>query len=158
MGKYAASVGDATTSTTIGAMIAFTTVADQQAEFVEMSMTGSGITAAADTQHSATWDFTDGGTPATDTAQTPIAFNQLSNVSKFTSVVCNVAPITAEPATIIAPPPVRYGFNQRGGMRWAVPRGEGVFLDNAHANEDGAFRVDSVAAGKIDTHVHWWEP
>jgi hypothetical protein len=35
--------------------------------------------------------------------------------------------MTAEPTTYATVFPVLSAFNQRGGMRWGVPRGEGVF-------------------------------
>ena len=158
MGKFASSVKNATTSTTVGAMIAINGVSKAHLEFVEMTMTGSGTAAPADIPHTATWDFSDGTTPATDTAQTPRKFNDNSAVSIITNADCNVAPITGVTATIIAPSAIAEGFNQRGGMRWAVPQGEGVHLDFDATNMDAAWRADAQATGAIDAHIHWWEP
>lgn len=153
MPKFGAGISDRTTATSVDGCIAWTTAAGDWAEFVELMMTGSGITAAADTQHRATFDFSEGTTEAIGTAQTPMKFNQNSAAASLTTEVT----ITTEQATIQTPPAVEFAFNQRGGMRWAVPRGEGIILAFDHANEDASWRVISSAAGKVNASSHWWE-
>ncbi len=154
MPKFGAGISDLTTATSVDGAIAWTTAAGERGEFIELIGTGSGVTAAADTQHRATFDFSDGGTLAIGTGQTPMKFNQNSAVAKLETEVT----ITTEQATIQTPPAVDFSFNQRGGMRWAVPRGEGVFLEFDNANEDASFRVISSAIGKVSMSAHWWEP
>jgi len=154
MPKFAANIGSMTTAATVDGAIGWTTDPGDAAEFVEFIMTGSGTDAAADTQHTATVDFSEGTTEVVGTAQTPIPFDMRSAVSTLVAEVT----VTTEGATIQTPSVVLFGFNQRGGMRWAVPKGEGVMLSGDEANEDLEFRVVSSAAGLIDATSHWWEP
>ena len=154
MPKFAANIGSMTTAATVDGAIGWSTVVGEAAEFVEFIMTGSGTDAAADTQHTATVDFSEGGTPIAGTAQTAIPFDMRSAVGTLEVEVT----ILTEGATIQTPSVVLFGFNQRGGMRWAVPKGEGVMLSGDEANEDLEFRVVSSAAGLIDANSHWWEP
>ena len=155
MPKFAAVATDFTTPITTPdtAIMIQPDAAGETGEVIECLMTGSGLTAAADTQHTAQLQFSDGTGNGTGTAQTPQPLNQGSAVSEVTVTVEH----TAEPSTISAVAAVLFGFNQRGGMRWAVPRGEGVFFDNSETNEDLIWTVVAVAAGKIDAMVHWWE-
>jgi len=154
MPKYSAGLSDYTTATAVNGAIAWTTAAGEWGEFVELLMTGSGVTAAADTMHRATFDFSDGGTLAIGTGQTPML---VSGQNGAASAIETEVTITTEQATIQTPPAVDFSFNQRGGMRWAVPRGEGVVLMFDHANEDASFRVISSAIGKVSSMAHWWE-
>jgi len=154
MAKFSAAVNDQTTATSVDGCIAWTTAANEFGEFVELMMTGSGITGAADTMHTATFDFSDGGTLAAGSAMTPVQWDQNSAAA----LIETETTITTEQATIITPPVVTYGFNQRGGMRWAVPRGEGVYLNGNVTNEDASWRCVSSAAGKVNASAHWWEP
>ena len=156
--KYAVSAVSSTADTSKGSMAAFTTAAGVVAEFTELMMTGSGTDAAVDVQCTATWDFSDGSIIAAGAALTPIPFNQNAPASKFTSILIDMDAVTIEGTTLIAPPAITYGFNSRGGMRWAVPRGEGLDLNNSDANEDASFQADASGTMAVDLHVHWWEP
>jgi len=155
MPKFAANIGSMTTANTVDGAIGWSTVAGEAGEFVEFIMTGSGTDAAADTQHSATVDFSDG--VSADIAGTAQVASQFDYRSAAGTLEVEVTILT-EGAAIIAPSVILFGFNQRGGMRWAVPKGEGVMLSGDEANEDLEFRVISSAAGLIDATSHWWEP
>lgn len=153
MAKFAANIGSMTTAATVDGAIGWTTAVTERGEFVEFIMTGSGSDAAADTQHTATVDFSEGTGAIAGTAQTAQLFDQGSAVGTLEVEVT----ILTEGTTIQTPSVLMFGFNQRGGMRWAVPRGEGVWLSGDEANEDLEFRVVSSAAGLIDATAHWWE-
>lgn len=154
MPKFGGGISDMTTAASVDGAMGWTSVAGESGEFVEFIMTGSGITAAADTQHRATVDYSEGTGSIAGTAQTAQKFDQNSAVGKLELEVT----ILTEGTTIQTPPAVDFGFNQRGGMRWAVPRGEGVYLTFDNANEDLEFRAISSAAGKISASANWWEP
>ena len=109
--------------TTADTAISITMGAAARAEVVELIMTGSGTTAAADTQHRASsrfCDFSTAGTPGA--SPTPELFD--SGVAAAAAAADTA--YTAEPTNINTVSHVAFGFNQRGGMRWAVPRGEGI--------------------------------
>lgn len=154
MPKFGVAVQDMTTGTAVKGALAWTTAVLEDAEIIELIMTGSGTTAAADTQHQADLSLSSGTTEAVGTGITPTKFDERSAVAKLTVEHT----LTTEQAVLITPPVVAFGFNQRGGMRWAVPRGEGVWVRGNDTNEDIAFRVDSTAAGKVDACAHFWEP
>ena len=80
MAKFAANIGSMTTAASVDGAIGWTTDPGEAAEFVEFIMTGSGTDAAADTQHSATVDFTSGTTSIAGTAQTAVQFDFRSAV------------------------------------------------------------------------------
>jgi len=62
MPKFGGGISDMTTATSVDGAMGWTSAAGESGEFIEFMMTGSGITAAADTQHRATVDFsTQGG-------------------------------------------------------------------------------------------------
>jgi hypothetical protein len=65
--------------------------------------------------------------------------------------------MTAEPTTYATVFPVLSAFNQRGGMRWGVPRGEGVFNQFENTNMHTGWRAQSSTAGTVTGHLHWWE-
>jgi hypothetical protein len=54
--------------------------------------------------------------------------------------------------------PIQWGFNQRGGMRWGVPQGEGLVIQNQDTERGACFQVVSSAVGAVDGHLHHWEP
>ena len=154
MPKFAAAVQGMATSTSVKGALAWTTAVLEDMEIIELIMTGAGATAAADTQHQADLSLSSGTTEAIGTGITATKFDERSAVSKMTVEHS----LSTEQAVLIAPPLVAFGFNQRGGMRWAVPRGEGVWVRGNDTNEDISFRVDSTAVGAIDACSHWWEP
>lgn len=158
MPKYGISAPDMTTSTAVAtALYLHANAAGERAEVVEFIMTGSGSTAAADTQHRATALMSTAGTAGTAGSNpTPSLF---SGAGSGVAANCLAgAAYTAEPTTYsAATAPVAFGFNQRGGMRWAVPQGEGIRINNAFTDKAVGWRVISSAAGKIDANIHFWE-
>lgn len=154
MPKYGITTNDFTTSTTIlTALGMFANATGEQAEIVELIMTGSGSTAAADTQHRATANTCTFGATGVSTSLTPEPFLDGSLAANLT---CGAAYGT-EPTAYSSQPVMVFGFNQRGGMRWAVPQGEGIRVNNAFTEKGVGWRVASSAAGKIDATAHFWE-
>lgn len=140
------------TKTVLGAYML--TDATRNAEIVECIMTGSGATAAADTQHRAALVGCTFGATGVSTTTTPIPFHS-SGAAAAGNYGVNYG---TEPTTYEAVPTVVFGFNQRGGMRWAVPQGEGYKINNSGATDHGAgFTVISAAAGVVDADFHFWQ-
>jgi hypothetical protein len=122
-------------------------------EFVEGIMTGSGSATAADRQHRARvakCTFATAGTGTVITAEPMDDFGRAS-------LILATGEFSAEPTVVGTVFPVLWGFNQRGGMRWAVPQGEGVKVYNANTNKGLVFQVLSDAAGEVDGSTMWWE-
>ena len=63
---------------------------------------------------------------------------------------------SAESTTFVTNVFQLFSFNQRGGMRWAVPVNEG-FRPDPVTNFSFAWRVISSTAGAIDGNALWWE-
>jgi len=64
---------------------------------------------------------------------------------------------TGSPFDAVAVPGLDMG-SHRGGMRWAVPQGEGYKITNAGTTEKGAtVTVISSAAGNVDGSMHFWQ-
>lgn len=122
-------------------------------EIVEALMTGSGSAAAADRQHRAQLVKCTYATAGTGTVTTAEPMDDFSNAGRVLATI----EFSAEPTTVGTVFPILGGFNQRGGLRWAVPRGEGVFAYNPNTNKGVAWQVLSDAAGEVDGHMHWWE-
>lgn len=157
MAKYGAHVANFTSPiTTADTAIAVSPDATgERAEVVYLSMTGSGTATAADRQHRANLVMsTNGLGTSVSTAVTPEQFNQASRAA--TALCCTA--FTTEPAVLGAVALVSFGFNQRGGMPWGVPQGEGIVIDNNQTERSVAWTVVSDAAGAIDANMHWWEP
>lgn len=154
MPKYGITTNDMTTSTTISTALGiFANATGEQAEIVELIMTGSGTTAAADTQHRATAAHCTFGATGVSTSLTPEPFLDNSLAANCTTG----AAYSTEPTTVSSQPHLVFGFNQRGGMRYAVPQGEGVKINNAGTDKGLCWRTTSSAAGKIDATLHFWE-
>ena len=154
MGKFAISVAAFTTSTGLTtAMAAGPNAAGEVGEVVEVVMTGSGTTAAADTQTRCNGSFLTFGATGVSTTATPEPFHQGARASQFIAGHT----FTTEPTAYSAQPTILFGFNQRGGMRWAVPQGEGAHLVGGFDDEGFGVRAIAVAAGAADGHMHWWE-
>lgn len=155
MAKFSVDAADFTSPiTTADTAISITMGAAARAEVVELCMTGSGTTAAADTQHRASsrfCDFTTAGTPGSS----PTAEIWDTGAPAADAAV-DIA-YTAEPTNINSVSHVMFGFNQRGGMRWAVPRGEGINVQGGLTEDGLVFTVVSSAAGKVDANMVWWE-
>jgi len=154
MGKFAISAIDHTTATAILPAVQATGATGEEAEIVEMMATGSGITAAADTEHTMRGTRSTNAGAGTSTAQTAVEFNEKGNVAKLAGQVL----YTVIPTVLDTIHEVMFGFNQRGGMRWAVPRGEGVVVNGDETKLAYAMSIISSAAGKVDANMHWWEP
>lgn len=154
MPKYGITTNDMTTSTTISTALGiFANATGEKAEIVELIMTGSGTTAAADTQHRATATHCTFGATGVSTSLTPEPFIDQSLAANCT---CGGA-YSTEPTTYSGQPHLVFGFNQRGGMRWAVPQGEGILVQNGGTDKGLGWRTTSSAAGKIDAALHFWE-
>lgn len=118
-------------------------------------MTGSGVAAAADRQHRARVAGCTFGAAGTAGANpTPQPYDDFSNAGRVLAGV----EYSAEPTTVASVFPVMFSFNQRGGMRWAVPRGEGLIFHNANTQKGLVFQVLSDAAGAVDGSVGYHEP
>ena len=154
MGKFALSVSAFTTSTTVTTAVGVSpNAAGEVGEVVEAVMTGSGTTTAADTQHRCQVNFCTYATTGVSTTATPEPFHQGARASQFIAGHT----FTTEPTTYSGQATVNFGFNQRGGMRWAVPQGEGMHMVGGFDDEGVGLRVISAAAGAIDGHLHFWE-
>jgi hypothetical protein len=155
MGKYSLHSDNFTTPTgTADTAISIEMGASERAEIVELIMTGAGATAAADTQHSAAGyycDFTGAGTAGS--SPTPEVLTQGGPAAGAAGDI----EYTVEPTNINTVAAVFFGFNQRGGMRWAVPRGEGVRVQGGLTEDGFCWTVVSQAAGAVDSMMHWWE-
>jgi hypothetical protein len=122
-------------------------------ELVEALMTGSGSGTAADRQHRASLakcTFAGAGTGSVTTAE---PFDDFAAAGRILASI----EFSSPPTVVGTVFPVLWGFNQRGGMRWAVPRGEGVMVYNANTNKGLVFQVLSDAAGEVDGSANWWE-
>ena len=154
MGKFSLDAKDHTTSTGLLTACSIVYAAGEAGEVVELMMTGSGVTAPADVQHDARGSHSTNATAGTSTAQTPNQFDDRSAASTATGAVL----FTAQPTVLDTVHDVAFGFNQRGGMRWAVPRGEGVKVNGDDAKLAYRWSVISSTAGKVNGSMHWWEP
>lgn len=125
-------------------------------EVVEVIVTGAGSVAAADIQHEVELvGFTSGATGASTTF-TAGKFN-FAAPAALGNHGCNY---TTEPTTITVATsghPVSFGFNQRGGMRWAVPQGEGVKYSFSGTEKLWTVQLLSSAAGTITANAHFWQ-
>lgn len=153
MGKYGATFTAFTTTTGLTTSMLLSSAANKKGELVEAVMTGSGSTAPADVQHRATLNAKDGTSAGTTTAVTPEKQDQMSAAAGCTiGVAASAEPTTYGVAWYL------WGFNQRGGMRWAVPVGEGFKVDNQPTQKHAGMRVISSVAGAVDGSFLWWEP
>lgn len=154
MAKFGTStLSFASPTTTADSALSIEAGANEQAEVVELIMTGSGTDAAADTQHTAHATRLDFAGAGTTTAITPIPLNHAGAVA---GMAANEI-YTVEPTTFEAVKPVAFGFNQRGGMRWAVPRGDGVIVMGGLTEDGLCWQVIAQAAGAVDANMQWWE-
>ena len=158
MPKYAIQYVSYTTSTSKRSPLGQYLLTDvtHASEVIEVICTGAGSVAAADIQHECELNgFTSGGT-GTATAFTAAKFN-FAGAASLGNAFVNY---TAEPTTITAANsghPVSFGFNQRGGMRLAVPQGEGVKYSFSGTEKLWTVSVLSSAAGTVNTNVHYWQ-
>lgn len=153
MAKYGATFVAFATTTGLTTALLLSSAANKKGELVEARMTGSGSTAPADIQHRATFNNKDGAGAGTFTAVTPALFDAMSNAAGCTiGVAASAEPTTYGVALWLA------GFNQRGGVVFGVPQGEGFKVDNQPTNKHLGLRVISSAIGAIDGMANWIEP
>lgn len=153
MGKYAVDAKDHTTATGLFVAIALAAAAGEECEIVEMIMSGAGESAAADTQHSARGAKSTNAGAGTSTGATAQKFSEVSNAATMAATIL----YTVQPTVIDTVHEVMFGFNQRGGMRWAVPQGEGIKIRGDEVKLGYVWEVISSGAGKVDANAHWWE-
>jgi hypothetical protein len=156
MPKYGASFGAFATTTSILTALKLVTATKVPVEIVEAAMFGSGTVAPADIQHECTLAAVSAAGAGTGTASppTPEPFGPNKQQAASSSFLWKM---TAEPTTYATVFPVLFSFNQRGGMRWAVPRGEGMGNVFEATQMHIGQRVRSSAVGTVDGHLHFWE-
>jgi len=156
MSKYAIMFASQTTSTSTKTILGAYMLTDstRQAEIVECIWTGSGSVAAADIQHRGDLAGSTFAATGASTTITPIPWNP-SAAAALGNFGTNYS---TEATATSAVHPVTVGFNQRGGMRWAVPQGEGFKIHNSGTTEKGAIMTTiSSAAGNVDGSLHFWQ-
>lgn len=153
MSKYGGHVASLTTTTSVITAMMVWGVSNKRAEVVEAFMTGAGLVAAADVQHQASMCMASTTLVGVGTTTTPEQFSQGSAVATS----CLTTTFTNEPTTYDAVFPVAFGFNTRGGQRWAVPQGEGIRVDSGATQNRLGWRARGQAAASIDASMNWWE-
>lgn len=153
MAKYGVSFQGFATTTSIKTLLKLTSIAAKPYEVVELGCYGAGSVAPADIQHEATAAFLTAAGAGTSTAITPEPMRKSSAAASCT-VGSNYS---AEPTTYATVFPVQFSFNQRGGMRWAVPQGEGLANQFENTQMHLGWRVRSSAVGSVDGMMNWWE-
>lgn len=155
MGKYGVVFDAFATTTAKKTAIALNAnAAGEEGELIEVVMTGSGSAAAADRQHRASVQFWTFATAGTSTSVTPQSMNTNGPAARVAGNIEYSAEGTAGDGVVF----IQWGFNQRGGMRWAVPKGEGAIFNNDRTAKGLVLQVLSDAAGEVDGHGHWLEP
>jgi hypothetical protein len=155
MAKYGVSFGAFATTTSILTALKFVSATKFPFEVVELGMYGSGSVAPADIQHEATAAFVSAAGAGTGTASPPLG-EPMSKSSPAASTTI-LWKMSVEPTTYATVFPVLFSFNQRGGMRWAVPQGEGLADTFEQTQMHLGFRVRSSAVGTVDGMGNWWE-
>lgn len=154
MAKFWIGFSEFTTTTTPLTAMKLIGASAKAFEICEIGVYGGGQTAAADTQHEIQFGFlSNAGAGTAGASPTPEKVAQYGPVSGLTAGTA----YTAEPTTYASNVFPIFAFNQRSGMRWAVPRGDGFMASGADTNLSAGVRVDSSAAGKISGNMHWWE-
>lgn len=124
-------------------------------EMVEHEASGAGTVAPADVQHQAKAAFlSNAGAGTPGSSPTPEKVDQASSASQLTAGVA----YSAEPTTYNTNVFTLFSFNQRGGMRWSVPQGEGFRTDGGQTGLSFGTLIISSTAGSIDGQTMWWEP
>ena len=154
MAKFFIGFSEFTTATTAKTAMKVIGAASKAFEVVEIGCYGGGQTAAADTQHEIQFGFlSNAGAGTAGASPTPEEAFQYGSASGLTAGTA----YTAEPTTYATNVFPLFAFNQRSGMRWAVPKGEGLSATGADTNLSAGVRVDSSAAGVISGNMFWWE-
>ena len=154
MGRFIVGYTGETTSTAARTVIKLVGTSAKCFEMFETGHFGDGRTAPADIQHEISAGFlTNGGVGAGSSAPTPEKMQQSSAVSGITLTITH----TTEPTTYTTNVFTLMSFNQRGGMRWAVPIGMGYMADAGDTNLSLGLRCQSSAAGTIGGNAYWSE-
>lgn len=154
MAKFWIGFSEFTTSTTPLTAMKLIGASAKAFEICEVGCYGGGQTAAADTQHEIQMGcLSNAGAGTPGTSPTPEKVEQYGTASGLTAGTA----YTAEPTTYTTNVFPLFTFNQRAGMRWAVPRGDGMRASGADTYLSAGVRVDSSAAGKISGNMFWWE-
>ena len=154
MAKFMIGFSSFAVSTTVTTAMKAIGAAARMFEVVDIGVFGSGIAAAADVQHQAQVGFlSNAGAGTAGSNPTPELMEHGSAVSGLTTGIA----YTAEPTTYATNIFPLFSFNQRGGMRWAVPKGEGFKTQGSNTNLSFGVRVDSSAAGNVDGNMQWHE-
>lgn len=154
MAKFWIGFSEYTTSTAAKTIMKVIGASAKAFEAVEVSVYGGGQTAAADTQHEIQLGFlSNAGAGTAGASPTPEKVTQYGPVSGLTAGTA----YSAEPTTYNTNVFPLFAFNQRGGMRWAVPQGEGFRTSGADTALSLGVRVDSSAAGVVSGNMFWWE-
>ena len=128
--------------------------ASKSLECVEVAGYGAGATAPADVEHNFNAGFlSNAGAGTAGVSPTPEPLYQGSAVSGLTAGT----KYSAEPTTYNTNVFTLFSFNQRGGMRWGVTRGEGYQTQGALTGLSFGVRVISSVAGAVDGNCFWWE-
>lgn len=155
MGKYAAHFSTYLTATAAKTACTLGPAATNvMCELVDVVMTGDGATAAADVEHECHVAKTTLGVAGVSSTITAEPMDDASNAARTITKV----KYTTEGTTVGGGYVVNFGFNQRGGMRWAVPLGEGVRAYQPLTNKGLAIQVISSAVGYVQGFGQFWEP
>lgn len=152
MAKFWVGFSSFTTSTAIKTAIKIIGAASKMWECYEVGMYGDGLTAPADIQQQVMFAVgTNGGAGTPGASPTPEKVVQNFVASGLTAGV----KYSAESTTVTTNQFPLMSFNQRGGMRWAVPSGMGFGGD---ATQLSAFILtQSSAAGTVGGNAFWNE-
>ncbi len=153
MAKYGIRFQAFPTTTALKSAARLAPAAGSPIEVVYLSLTGAGSVAPADIMHEGSLDGLDGTTAGTLTVQTPERMSP-GNGAAACGAGVNA---TAEPTVYRTVDPILAGFNQRSGMVWGVPRGEGFIAGASQSVTNCGVRVRSNAAGAVDFNLHFWE-
>lgn len=153
MAKYGGHLADFVTTTGVKTALMLWPLSNKQNETVELIMTGSGTVTPADTGHQASAAYCTSAVVGVGTTVTAEKFDQ----GAAAAISCLTSSFTQEPTTYGSVFPVFFGFNQRGGQRWAVPQGEGLKGISNVSQKNLGWRVKSSAAGQVDSNMQWWE-
>lgn len=155
MPKFGVSAGSFATTTSVLTVLKLVSVTKFPAQIVELHGYGAGIVAPADIQHQMTASAVSAAGAGTGTASPPTPEPMGQNKTAAASTI--LWKMTVEPTTYATVFPVLISFNQRGGMRWAVPQGEGFGNTFEQTNMHIGWRVQSSAVGTIDAAMQFWE-
>lgn len=155
MAKYGVSFSAFATTTGVTTALKLVTIAAKPYEIVELSGFGGGTVAPADIQHEMTLAAVTAAGAGTGAASPPTPEPmQKSSAAASATILWKM---TAEPTTYATVFPVLINFNQRGGMRWAVPQGEGFYNQFENTQMHAGWRISSSAVGTIGGMMNWWE-